>query len=135
MADRAAAAMTAGSGAPVVLLLTGTPGVGKTALAVQFGHALAACFPAFQLFAELGGTGRLVPPADALRQLLCSLGISGAECPADVEGRIRLYRSLLYRSRALVLLDDAADEAQVRPLLPAGPNVSWSSPAGARSRG
>jgi transcriptional regulator with XRE-family HTH domain len=122
MTDRASAGMTADRGAPAVLLVTGAPGVGKTALAVRLGHALApAGSQVIQLFVELGGTGGALAPADGLRQMLSSLGVSDTECPADQEQRTRLYRSLLYRRRALVLLDDAADEAQVRPLLPAGP--------------
>jgi transcriptional regulator with XRE-family HTH domain len=121
MADQAAAAAKPGSAAPVVVLLTGAPGVGKTALAVRFGHELAVRSPGTQLFVELCGTCRPPASAEVLRQMLSSLGVSDADCPADPQQRMRLYRSLLYRRRALVLLDDAADEAQVRPLLPAGP--------------
>jgi transcriptional regulator with XRE-family HTH domain len=125
MVDRAAAAANPDSAAPVVVLLTGAPGVGKTELAVRLGHDLAARSPdipaATQLFVELGGTCRPPASAEILRQMLSSLGVSVADCPADPEQRMRLYRSLLYRRHALVLLDDAADEAQVRPLLPAGP--------------
>src|SRR5216683_2659331 len=122
LAARAAAALADGSPAPVVLILSGPPGVGKTALAVRFGHLLAARYPIMQLLVELGGgTGSPLAPADALRQLLASLGVADRECPADQEQRVRRYRSLLYHRKALVLLDNAADEAQVRPLLPAGP--------------
>lgn len=122
LADRASAALTAEGHAPVVLVLSGAPGVGKTSLAVRLGHLLAARHPISQLFAELGdGTGRPQPPEDALRQLLVSLGVPDQDCPADIEQRERKYRSLLYHRQALVLLDNAADEAQVRPLLPAGP--------------
>ena len=124
MADRAAAAANRDRAAPVLVLLTGAPGVGKTELAVRFGHELAArsphVHPATQLFVELGGTCQPRTSADLLRQMLSSLGVRDADCPADHDQRMRLYRSLLYRRRALVLLDDAADEAQVRPLLPAG---------------
>src|SRR5580693_3028113 len=114
--DEAAAA------ALLVLVLSGAPGVGKTSLAVRLGHLLAARHPIPQLFVELGdGAGRPLPPAAALRQLLVSLGVPDQDCPADLEQRERKYRSLLYHRQALVLLDNAAGEAQVRPLLPAGP--------------
>ena len=122
LADRASAALTAEGHAPVVLVLSGAPGVGKTSLAVRLGHLLAARHPIPQLFVELGdGAGRPLPPAAALRQLLVSLGVPDQDCPADFEQRERKYRSLLYHRQALVLLDNAAGEAQVRPLLPAGP--------------
>lgn len=124
MTDRAAAAMTAAGSAPVVLAVTGAPGVGKTALAVRFGHVLAVGSQVIQLFVELGGTGRPLAATDGLRQLLSSLGVRDRDCPAGQERRMRLYRSLLYRRRAVVLLDDAVDEAQVRPLLPAGPGCA-----------
>jgi transcriptional regulator with XRE-family HTH domain/tetratricopeptide (TPR) repeat protein len=122
LVGHAATALDDGSKEPVVLILSGPPGMGKTALAVRLGHVLAARYPVMQLFVELGsGAGHALAPADALRQLLGSLGVGDTQCPADQEQRVRRYRSLLYRRKALVLLDDAADEAQVRSLLPAGP--------------
>jgi tetratricopeptide (TPR) repeat protein/transcriptional regulator with XRE-family HTH domain len=122
LADLAATALDDGSKEPVVLILSGAPGIGKTALAVRLGHLLAARYPVMQLFVELGsGAGHPLAPADALRQLLGSLGVGDTQCPADQEQRVRRYRSLLYHRKALLLLDDAADEAQVRSLLPAGP--------------
>jgi transcriptional regulator with XRE-family HTH domain len=121
MADRADAWSTTSGGAPLVLLLTGAPGIGKTALAVRFGHLLTARSQLEQFFVELGGCDQERAAADGLAQMLASLGVSGEDCPADLEQRMRLCRSLLYRRRALILLDDAASEAQVRPLLPAGP--------------
>ena len=125
MTAQAVAAASPHGAAPVVMLLTGAPGVGKTALAVRSAHQLAAhspgTEPATQLFVELGGTSRPLTSAEGLGQMLSSLGVTDADCPADPGERMRLYRSLLYRRRAVVVLDDAADEAQVRPLLPAGP--------------
>jgi transcriptional regulator with XRE-family HTH domain/tetratricopeptide (TPR) repeat protein len=122
LADLAATALDDGSKEPVVLILSGAPGIGKTALAVRLGHLLAARYPVMQLFVELGsGAGHPLAPAGALRQLLGSLGVGDTQCPADQEQRVRRYRSLLYHRKALLLLDDAADEAQVRSLLPAGP--------------
>jgi DNA-binding SARP family transcriptional activator len=106
--------------APVVAV-AGKPGVGKTTLAVHVGHRLGSRFPDGQLWVDLRGVAP-VPrdPAAALAGMLRSLGVDGSVIPDELEERARLYRSRLAGQRLLVVLDNAATEAQVRPLLPAG---------------
>ena len=106
---------------PLVIVLTGRPGVGKTTLGVRLGQLIAKdTMP--QLFVELGGgTQRPLPVEDALRQLLMSLGVGEDRCPGDPQQRVRRYRSLLFGKQVLIVLDDAIDESQVLPLLPAAP--------------
>ncbi len=105
--------------APSVVAVSGKPGVGKTALAVHLAHVVRHLFPDGQLFVSLRGVevDRL-DPAAVLEEWLRALGAAPAEIPADLQARTRAYRARLSGRRVLVLLDDAADEAQVRPLLP-----------------
>jgi DNA-binding SARP family transcriptional activator len=103
-----------------VMVMAGKPGVGKSALAVHLSHRLReSCFPDGQLYTDLGGT-RAEPadPADVLGRFLRALGIPGAALPEALDERAEMFRSLLAHKRMLVLLDDAASEAQVRMLLP-----------------
>ncbi|MBB4916601.1 AfsR/SARP family transcriptional regulator [Streptosporangium saharense] len=102
-------------GAPVHLVLHGPAGVGKSAVAVHAATALD--LPDGRLYASLGTR----TPEAVLEDLLRSVGCPEAAIPADLDGRVRLYRSTVGGRRLLVVLDDAADEAQVRPLLPTGP--------------
>ena len=102
-----------------VVLLAGTPGVGKTALAVHVAHAIADRFPDGQLYADLRGAGPdPLDPATVLLRFLRALGLEAAEIPATADERATAYRSALAGRRVLVVLDDAGREAQVRPLLP-----------------
>ncbi|WP_433872182.1 BTAD domain-containing putative transcriptional regulator [Saccharopolyspora sp. CA-218241] len=113
-----------GVGGAGPLLVTGPPGVGKTALAVQVAHAARADLPGAQLHADLRGCrGRPADPAEVLGGFLRALGV--AEPPSSLGERAAEFRARLADRRALVVLDDAVDEAQVRPLLPgAGPCVA-----------
>ncbi|AHH96916.1 BTAD domain-containing putative transcriptional regulator [Kutzneria viridogrisea] len=105
-------------GSPVVQVIAGMAGVGKTALAVHLGHRLRDRFPDGQLHVTLQDGAGAVPPAEALGRLLRLLGVLGNHLPDSVEARSLLLRDRLAGKRALLLLDDAVDEAQVRPLLP-----------------
>jgi tetratricopeptide (TPR) repeat protein len=100
--------------------MAGTAGVGKTALAVRWAHRVADRFPDGQLYADLRGYDpeRPLSPAQALARFLRSLGVDGADIPADDDERAALYRSMLAGRRMLVVLDNASGADQVRPLLP-----------------
>ncbi|MEV4143706.1 tetratricopeptide repeat protein [Amycolatopsis sp. NPDC049691] len=102
-----------------VACLSGAPGIGKTSLAVRFAHQVADRFPDGQLFVDLQGTKTPPPRAeDLLGELLSALGVSAAVLPVGVNARGGMFRSLVRGKRLLVVLDNAADESQVRPLLP-----------------
>lgn len=105
-----------------VAVVSGPPGTGKTSLAVRAAHDLAGHFPDGRLFLKLRGmSSEPGAPTDLLHLLLRSLGIDAVQIPAELEQRSNLCRSLLRDRVALLVLDDAADEAQVRPLLVGGP--------------
>jgi tetratricopeptide (TPR) repeat protein len=111
------------SPAVTVVVISGMAGVGKTALAVHAAHVLGDRY-SDQLHVRLRGhapDGDPVDPASALGSLLRPLGVGDDVIPADVEDRTALWRSRLAGRRALILLDDALDSAQVRPLLPGAP--------------
>ncbi|MFW6689456.1 AfsR/SARP family transcriptional regulator [Streptomyces sp. MAR4 CNX-425] len=104
---------------PVVVAVSGPPGSGKSALAVHVAHRARAAFPDGQLFVDLGGLGdRPRDPADVLAEMLRGLGVVDSTVPAERSERAALLRSRLAQRRFLIVLDDAADAAQVRPLLP-----------------
>jgi tetratricopeptide (TPR) repeat protein/DNA-binding XRE family transcriptional regulator len=108
-------------GMAVITAIGGTAGVGKTALAIYWGHRVAAEFPDGQLFVNLRGfdpSGTPVAPADVMPILLEALGVPPDRIPEAFDGQAGLYRSLLAGRRMLIVLDNANDEAQVRPLLP-----------------
>jgi DNA-binding SARP family transcriptional activator/DNA polymerase III delta prime subunit len=107
-----------------VVALSGPPGVGKTALAVHAAHGLAERFPDGQLHVNLhGATAGLQPLAslEVLGRFLRALGADPKTIPTDLEEASAAYRSQIAGRRVLVVLDDAADAAQVVPLLPASP--------------
>jgi hypothetical protein len=111
----------AGSRPPSICTIHGTAGSGKSALAVYWGHRASDRFPDGQLFVDLRGNDSDRPPVDprtALGWLLCGLGIDPRWVPDDLEEREALFRSVTADRRMLVLLDNAATEEQIRPLLP-----------------
>ncbi|OLB64026.1 MAG: hypothetical protein AUI10_12850 [Actinobacteria bacterium 13_2_20CM_2_72_6] len=110
-----------GTAAPLVSV-EGQPGVGKTAFAVHLAHRARGGFPDGQLYGDLaGGSRHPRDPLDVLAEWLHTLGLAGTAIPAGLEARAAAYRARLADRRVLVVLDDAADPAQVRPLLPGTP--------------
>ena len=109
-----------GSAAVVISVVAGSAGVGKTALAVHWGHRVRDAFPGGQLYVNLRGydPGEPVTPVDVLARFLRSLGVADRDIPADADERAASYRSLLDGRRMLVVLDNAATVEQIRPLLP-----------------
>jgi DNA-binding SARP family transcriptional activator/tetratricopeptide (TPR) repeat protein len=106
------------------IVIGGMPGVGKTTLAVHFAHQVARHFPDGQLYVNLRGfdpTGQPMPPDEAIRGFLDFLQIPAERVPANLDAQAGLYRSMLSGRRMLVLLDNARDADQVRPLLPGRP--------------
>ena len=117
-----AEAGAAGSGAVVSIhAIGGMAGVGKTAFAVHAAHQLAPRFPDGQIFLPLHGHTpgqRPVDPVDALANLLMTAGVPAQQIPSGLEERMALWRDRLAGRQLLLVLDDAADSEQVRPLLP-----------------
>jgi DNA-binding SARP family transcriptional activator len=114
------------TGTATVVVITGTAGVGKTALALHWAHGAASRFPGGQLHINLRGyhpAGAPVTSDEAIRVLLNGLGVPRAQVPDTPEAQAGLYRSLLASRRMLIVLDNARDPDQVRPLLPAGSSL------------
>ncbi|HEX9520758.1 MAG TPA: BTAD domain-containing putative transcriptional regulator [Streptosporangiaceae bacterium] len=109
------------AGWSVISVISGTAGVGKTALAVRLGHDVAHLFADGQLYVNLHGfdlSGQPTPPSTAIRGFLRALAVPARQIPSQLEEQAALYRSVLAGRRMLVVLDDARDEEQVRPLVP-----------------
>ncbi len=117
----------AGAGVPgtvVISAIGGTAGVGKTALAVRWAHQIAGRFGDGQLYVNLRGydpSGTPATPEETIRGFLDALGVASERLPPSFEAQRDLYRSLLADKRMLIVLDNARDEQQARPLLPASP--------------
>lgn len=109
--------------ATTIAVIDGAPGIGKTELAVTWGHRRAEQFPGGLLFAPLRGfepDRKPDEPAEVLARFLHALGVPSDAVPKDLEDRVGLYRSMLARRRVLVVLDDAWDADHIRLLLPPG---------------
>ncbi|OLB81117.1 MAG: hypothetical protein AUI14_04445 [Actinobacteria bacterium 13_2_20CM_2_71_6] len=116
------AQLRAGGNAVPLVVVNGPAGVGKTALAVHLAHRARTEYPDGQLYADLaGGTPHPRDPFDVLAEWLHALGANGSTLPDRLDARASAYRARLAERRVLVVLDDAADPAQVRPLLPGTP--------------
>jgi tetratricopeptide (TPR) repeat protein/transcriptional regulator with XRE-family HTH domain len=110
--------------AVVISAVSGTAGVGKTALAVHWAHRVANQFGDGQLYINLRGFdpgGSPMAPAEATRRFLDALEVPPQRIPADPDTQTAMYRSVLAGKKMLILLDNARDPAQVRPLLPGTP--------------
>ena len=106
-------------GAVRVVVVNGAAGLGKTTLAVHAAHQVSAQFPDGQLYVDLQGvSSQAAPPGEVLARFLRDLGVEGDKIPARDDERAALYRTTLAGRRVLILLDNAKDAAQVRPLLP-----------------
>ncbi|HST67591.1 MAG TPA: BTAD domain-containing putative transcriptional regulator [Mycobacteriales bacterium] len=114
--------LAAPDGGPRLVLVRGPGGVGKTAFAVEWARSVRDRYPDGQLFLELRGhsRGTAVAPEDALGQALRALGVPADRIPAELPDQVSAYRSLVHDKRILLVLDNAADAAQVLPLVPTG---------------
>lgn len=113
-----------GEAAVVISAISGPAGIGKSALAVRFAHQVAHLFPDGQFYVNLRGFGPScdpIGPGEVLHGFLCALGMAPDLIPAELQAQAALFRSLLANKAMLLLLDNARDAEQVRPLLPAGP--------------
>jgi DNA-binding SARP family transcriptional activator len=114
---------TEDGGSAQVRVLVGPGGVGKTALALAVARRVGSAFPDGHLYADLRGAHDMpVDPHTVIGRLLRTLGVSGAHVPDDRDERVALYRSHIAGRKMLIVLDDAAGEEQVRPLLPGTPS-------------
>jgi tetratricopeptide (TPR) repeat protein/transcriptional regulator with XRE-family HTH domain len=108
----------------LISAIGGTAGVGKTSLALHWAHRIADRFPDGQIYMDLRGFGPVedvMDPAEAIHCLLEAMQVPSHRMPSTLNGRTALYRSLLAGKRVLIVLDNARDTGQVRPLLPGEP--------------
>ena len=111
----------------VISAISGLAGIGKTALALQWAHQVASRFPDGQLYVNLRGFDPALPPmpaSEAVRLFLDAFEIPVREIPAGPEAQTGLYRTVLAGKKVLIVADNAADAAQVRPLLPGSPGCA-----------
>ena len=116
-----------GSQSVPILGIDGLPGVGKTTLAVHLAHLAADSFADGVLYLDLRGfaaPGTAVGASEALAGFLSALGVPRDQVPASSQAQSGLYRSLLANRRTLVVLDNARDAEQIRPLLPSSPSCA-----------
>ncbi|MGW6928913.1 ATP-binding protein [Lentzea sp. NPDC054927] len=104
-------------------VVCGIPGVGKTALAVQWAHQVANRFPDGQVYLDLRGysSGPAVTPDQALALAIRAFGVPGEDIPLQQDAMVGMYRSITSDKRVLVMVDNAPSAAHVRPLVPGGP--------------
>ncbi|MFJ7206965.1 AfsR/SARP family transcriptional regulator [Streptomyces sp. NPDC098789] len=122
--EREVGALVEGLGADdPVWLVSGSGGVGKSALALHAAHRSARAYPDGQLYVDLRGTlGPSVPPGEVIGGFLRALGTPDAAVPDGLDARTALLRTALDGKRLLLVLDDALDESQIGPLLPGNPD-------------
>lgn len=128
------AEQSAGSDVPLVTVVIGTGGVGKTALLSHWLHQRRADFPDGQFYVDLHGFSPLeaAAPSEVLGRFLRALGIAPEKIPAGLEERSALFRTLTFGRRVAILADNAVSAAQVRALLP-GPGTSLVAVTSRRS--
>ncbi|GAB3936317.1 BTAD domain-containing putative transcriptional regulator [Kribbella albertanoniae] len=113
--------------AVAISIIVGTAGIGKTTLALHWAHRIKDRYGGGQIFLNLHGfdpAGEPTAPAEALRVCLEAIGVRPEEVPDGLEARVAMFRSLTAERRLLVVLDNARDAAQVRPLIPSGPGCA-----------
>jgi DNA-binding SARP family transcriptional activator/tetratricopeptide (TPR) repeat protein len=116
-----------GTDTVLVAAIGGAAGMGKTTLAVHWAHLVADRFPDGQLFIDLRGfdpLGQPIRSADAIRSFLEALHVNPRQVPASTQAQADMYRTVTAGRRMLIVLDNACDAAQIRPLIPGGPRCA-----------